>query len=74
MAMPLLRERLARADQDSPWLTVPEAARYLGWPKGRLYKLTAARDVPYRKHGSRILFQRQELDQWLNQYREGPGK
>jgi excisionase family DNA binding protein len=73
MATPLLRERLARGDRDSsPWLTVTEAARYLGWPKGRLYKLTAAQAVPHRKHGSRIMFQRQELDRWLDEYREGP--
>jgi excisionase family DNA binding protein len=75
MALPLLRKGLTAGDEgSSPWLTVAEAARYLGWPEGRLYKLTAARAIPYRKHGARILFQRHELDQWLDEYREGPGR
>jgi len=61
------------AEERSPWLTVAEAADYLRWPKQRLYKLTAARDgIPHRRHGNRILFRWDELDEWLDGHREGP--
>ena len=56
----------------SPWLTVAEAAEYLRWPRERLYKLTAARAIPHRKHDGRLLFRRDELDDWIDGFREGP--
>jgi excisionase family DNA binding protein len=69
-----LAERLdTRAEQQrSPWMTVNEAADYLRWPKTRLYKLTRANAIPCRRHQGRILFHRDELDGWLDGYREGP--
>jgi len=60
------------AEHRSPWLTVEEAADYLRWPKQRLYKLTAARHgIPHRRHRNRLLFHREELDDWLDRHREG---
>lgn len=56
----------------SPYMTADEAAEYLRWPKERIYKLTAARTIPHRKHDGRLLFHRDELDTWLNEHREGP--
>jgi excisionase family DNA binding protein len=56
----------------SPYVTLAEAAEYLRWPKKRLYKLTAARAIPHRKHDHRILFHVGELDAWLDGFREGP--
>ena len=56
----------------SPWMTVAEAAEYLRWPRERLYKLTAAGAIPHRKHDGRLLFHRDEVDEWLEAYREGP--
>ena len=56
------------------WLTVPQAAEHLGWPKQRLYKLTAAGAIPHRKHGNRLLFDRAELDEWLERYAHGPSR
>jgi excisionase family DNA binding protein len=43
-----------------------QAAEHLGWPKQRLYKLTAAGAIPHRKHGQRLLFNPSELDEWLD--------
>jgi excisionase family DNA binding protein len=58
---------------DQPvWLTVPQAAEYLGWPKQRLYNLTRVGAVPHRKHGNRLMFKRTELDEWLDAYAHGP--
>lgn len=56
----------------SPWMDVKTAAEYLGWPVKRLYNLTSAKAVPCRKHEGRIMFHRDELDAWLEDFREGP--
>jgi hypothetical protein len=56
----------------SPYMTLAETADYLRWPKKRLYKLTAARAIPHRKHDHRILFHIGELEAWLDDFREGP--
>ena len=55
----------------SPWLNATSAAIYLDWPLQRLYKLTAQGGIPHYKHDGRLLFHRQELDQWLAGHRQG---
>jgi excisionase family DNA binding protein len=65
--------RLA-AQAASPWLNVTAAAEYLGWPKKRLYNLVAASEIPHRKQGNRLLFNRVELDLWLDLHYEGPSE
>jgi len=55
----------------SEWLNVEEAAEYLRCGKGRIYSLTSAGRIPHVKDGSRTLFRRSELDEWL---RAGGGK
>ena len=51
----------------SPWLDLEGAMAYLGFSRDRLYKLTAARAIPFRKKrdGHGLLFHRDELDRWL---------
>jgi excisionase family DNA binding protein len=77
-----LAQRLLRATQaatggeagettGSPWMSVATAAAYLDWPRQRLYKLTAQGAIPHCKHDGRLLFNRQELDQWLAGFRSG---
>jgi excisionase family DNA binding protein len=56
----------------SPWMDIKAAADYLNWPQKRLYTLTSAKGIPHRKHGNRLLFNRHELDTWLNNHYEGP--
>jgi excisionase family DNA binding protein len=70
----LTAEVLDRLDevQVSPWLNVVAAAEYLGWPKKRLYNLVAANEIPHRKQGNRLLFNRHELDHWLDLFYAGP--
>ena len=55
----------------TPWMNADTAAGYLDWPKQRLYKLTAQGSIPHYKHDGRLLFHRQELDQWLTGHRQG---
>ena len=58
----------------SPWLNVEGACAYLGFSRDTLYKLTAAKAIPFRRKqgGQGLLFHRQELDEWvaLNYARE----
>jgi excisionase family DNA binding protein len=58
----------ASAETGSPWLNLNGAAAYLDWPRQRLYKLTAAGEIPHYKHDGRLLFNRHELDSWLQQH------
>jgi excisionase family DNA binding protein len=64
----LLLKRLPAAPAAaSPWLDFDAALAYLGFSRDRLYKLTAARAIPFRKKrdGQGLLFHRGELDRWL---------
>ena len=54
----------------SPWMGIDRAAEYLDWPKQRLYKLTASGAIPHYKHEGRLLFRTDDLDRWLDQFRE----
>lgn len=66
----LLLERLpAPPAAGSPWLDFDGALEYIGFSRDRLYKLTAARAIPFRKKrdGQGLLFHRGELDRWLEQ-------
>ena len=69
-AAELVGERQAPDDGDG-WMTVAEAAEYLRCPKSRVYSLVSARRIPFEKDGSRTLFRRSELDEWV---RNGGGK
>jgi excisionase family DNA binding protein len=43
---------------------------YLGFSRNQLYKLTAAKAIPFRKKsgGQALLFRRDELDSWLESH------
>lgn len=57
----------------SPWMDVHQAAEYLCWPLHKLYKRTRAKSIPCRKVDGRLMFHRDELDGWLDEFRDGPG-
>jgi excisionase family DNA binding protein len=64
----LTREQVREAcAPESPWLDFNAAAGYLGFSRDKLYKLTAAKAIPFRKKqdGQGLLFHRDELDHWL---------
>ena len=60
---------------ESPWLDFEGALAYLGFSRDRLYKLTAARAIPFRKKrdGQGLLFHRDELDRWVEAEYEPTG-
>ncbi len=74
-ALEALAARLApflpASEASQPWLDVADAAEYLRCPRSRLYALVSAQRIPHRKDGSRLLFYRAELDQWV---RSGGGR
>ena len=54
------------------WLTADRAAEYLSVPVKRIYNLTSRGEIPHRKQDGRLLFRRDELDAWLDQFYVGP--
>ena len=67
-----LTPRLPAAQSDqvpSPWMDFEAACAYLGFSRDSLYKLTAARAIPFRKKagGQGLRFHRDELDAWMDQ-------
>lgn len=70
----LLAERAGQA-AGSPWLSLPQAAAYLGFSRDKLYKLSAGRAIPVRKKrdGQGLLFHRDELDRWVETAYEREG-
>jgi excisionase family DNA binding protein len=56
----------------SPWMSAPEAAEYLRYPLKRVYNLTAANAIPHHRQGGRLVFHRDELDNWLEGFYSGP--
>jgi excisionase family DNA binding protein len=72
----LVAERLMPAPPlESPWLDFEGAMVYLAFSRDRLYKLTAARAIPFRKkrEGQGLLFHRDELDRWIEARYETTG-
>jgi excisionase family DNA binding protein len=47
------------------YLNVDEAAGLIGRTVHAVYRLVARRQLPYRKHGRRLLFKRSELLEFL---------
>lgn len=62
----LLEQRGTPAEADG-YLDVAAAAAYLACPKSRLYALVSADRIPVHRDGSRLLFDRQELRQYVNE-------
>jgi excisionase family DNA binding protein len=62
----LLAERVAaRLGTRSPWLSADEAAGYLACPVSRIRRLTMTGDLPVHRDGRRVLYRREELDDFI---------
>ena len=49
-----------------------EVAQYLGWSRKSVYRRVARMEMPHFKVDGILLFKRDELDAWLEQFREEP--
>jgi excisionase family DNA binding protein len=52
--------------EPEPWIGVEQAAVHLACPKSRIYDLVSARRIPHERDGSRLLFRRADLDEWVS--------
>lgn len=64
-AAEILAERQGEQVDAGGYLDVAGAAEFLACPVSRIYRLTAARRIPFHKDGSRTLFDRQELREFV---------
>jgi excisionase family DNA binding protein len=66
---------LEQPEPASPWLDFEAAREYLRFSRDQLYKLTAAKAIPFRKRrgGQGLLFHRDEFDRWLETAYEPTG-
>lgn len=48
-------------------MTVKEAAEYLGLSNDTIYKLCREKGIAHLRVGSRILFKRERLDEWIDE-------
>jgi len=57
------------ADDEIQWLNVPELIKYLPTHPAEqtIYSWTSSRRIPFHKKGRRILFNKKEIDEWLQQ-------
>ena len=51
------------------WLSVEEAAEYLGLKKSTIYAYSSQRRLPYYKRGNLVRFLIEDLDKWLQEAR-----
>ena len=50
--------------EENTYLNVDEAAKFLRISKSTLYKYTHLRKIHFRKHGNKLIFEKQELIKW----------
>lgn len=56
---------------EKTYFSVREAAEYMGYSVGYIYKLIAKNALPhYAPNGGRIMFKVQELDEWISNGRK----
>jgi excisionase family DNA binding protein len=62
---PRLSALVPTSGQSAAWLNVDQAAAHVACPKSRVYALVSSRRIPHHRDGSRLLFSRAELDDWV---------
>ena len=67
MAIAELKSEMGKiSSQQSEYLSLEEAAKFLKMSKSTLYKHTHRRTVPfYQPHGKLIVFKKSELQDWV---------
>ena len=71
----IILDRLAdgpRGSDSGAWMRSGEVAQYLGWSRKSVYRRVARMEMPHYKVDGILLFKRDELDAWLEQFREEP--
>jgi excisionase family DNA binding protein len=50
------------------YLGIEELSKYMKLSKSSIYKLTMGNKIPHIKTGKKLLFKKEAIDQWLEQY------
>jgi len=50
------------------YLNLDKLSEYLNLSKSSIYKLTMDNKIPFIKTGKKLLFKKEAIDQWLEQY------
>ena len=58
-------KKIINPDMDKRLLTLKEAAKYLGKTEKALYLSVMRKEVPFRKWGKKLVFDRIELDKFI---------
>lgn len=51
---------------DRQYLNVPDLCKYIYMSESSVYKMVMKKTIPFRKVGSRVLFVKEEIDQWID--------
>lgn len=57
--------RAEAAQAEDPWLGYEKAAAYMDCPVSRVHALKSQGDLPFEKDGSRVVFRRSVLDEFI---------
>ena len=55
----------------SPWLTIPQSARYVRMRDGAFRRLVKSGEIPSYRHGRTTLVSAQDLDMWMRRQQSG---
>lgn len=50
-------------------MNTDEVAKYTGYVKKYIYKLTGEKKIPHYKRGGKVFFRKEEIDQWMHENR-----
>lgn len=71
--MEVLLDKLGRIENSlslaKPILNIDEVCEFTGISKSTLYKLTSAREIPHYKKAKHLVFDREEILNWLKSNR-----
>ena len=65
-----LKHSKNNADDVNPVFDIEKASKYLGLSKSQIYRLTSQNQIAYYKpNGKKVYFYKQDLDDYVNQFR-----
>jgi excisionase family DNA binding protein len=63
-----MEDRMKKIPELRRLITAKEASQYLGLSTDTIYRIAAARRLPYLKVGDRLLFDLKALDRWIERH------
>jgi excisionase family DNA binding protein len=57
--------QIHKPEKVKPFLSLTEASEFTHLSKSTLYRLTSQQQIPHIKRGGKLLFNREQITQWL---------